>query len=180
MDPADADRLLTDTLGCSDRVTHSRLVGAIMKAYAVLLGRDPCLWECVGLLHDLDCDDTTDDRSRHGPAAADRLRDLLPAGALDAIASHDHRSPRRSDSELSCALRSADASACLLDALGQQPVLDLIEGFSGFSELRQMLSGKAYLADPIEVFVSQSGTDLMSLLRIAIDAGHGSETGQVA
>jgi putative nucleotidyltransferase with HDIG domain len=69
---------------------HSLATEAIMRALASRLGHDPELWGVVGLLHDLDFEDTRDDPASHGLKTLEMVAPLgLPGEALDAIARHN-------------------------------------------------------------------------------------------
>ena len=70
-------------------VKHMLAVEAIMRRLAERLGGDPELWGLVGLLHDLDFEETRSDPSRHGLVAAEALKGLLPEEALRAIKAHN-------------------------------------------------------------------------------------------
>lgn len=154
-------------LGHAPRAEHSRLVARIMRAYACRAGRDADPWQSVGLLHDLDYRDTLHRRGDHGLVAAKRLRELLPQEALTAIAAHDHRTAVSSDSELSQALRSADASASLCECLGEQQIHGFMaEEAASFDRLRGLLPGREYLADLLEAYSRRSGMSVFDLLRI--------------
>jgi putative nucleotidyltransferase with HDIG domain len=98
----------------SGRYMHSLAVGRIMAALAEALEEDAGLWETVGLLHDLDYEQTREEPNRHGVAAARVLEGRLPAEALHAIASHDHRSGVEPETLLDHSLVLADALAILV------------------------------------------------------------------
>ena len=165
--PAEAEALVMERLGASSRADHSRLVGRIMREYATRAGANQDLWQCVGLLHDLDYPDTLHDPARHGVAAAERLRTLLPQEALTAIAAHDHRTGVQSDSKLSQALRSADASAHIAVKLGARLLHELLaQGPICVDRLRGLLPGQEHLADRVRDYSGTSGMSLVELLRI--------------
>jgi predicted hydrolase (HD superfamily) len=177
LNTAEAEALVVTALGQSDRAVHSHQVGEIMKEFAKRTGRDEVLWHCVGLLHDLDYHETVSDRTQHGILASEQLRALLPAEALKAIASHDYRTSVHSDSELSRALRSADASACLLDTVGAEEIGDMIQRGADFAQLRKILLKRKYLADLLESYSVESGITLVDMLRISITTGAGNASG---
>ncbi len=54
----------------SQRYEHQLIVSSLMRRLAVFLDADPELWALVGLLHDLDYDETVDDKRSHGLKAA--------------------------------------------------------------------------------------------------------------
>jgi predicted hydrolase (HD superfamily) len=109
----------------SSRHGHMLLVGRIMAVLAGGLGGSRGLWETVGVLHDLDYDQTEEDRSKHGVLAANTLRGKLPEEALYAVMSHDHRAGFKPFSKLDHSLVFADALATLTEEGGlEKPVTD--------------------------------------------------------
>jgi predicted hydrolase (HD superfamily) len=117
----DALRLIEE----SSRRDHMLLVGRIMAVLAGGLGGSRGLWEMVGVLHDLDYDQTAEDRTKHGVLAADMLRGKLPERALYAVMSHDHRAGFTPFSKLDHSLVYADALALLAEEGGlEKPVTD--------------------------------------------------------
>jgi len=99
----------------SSRYMHGVMTGRIMAVLAEALEEDAGLWETVGLLHDLDYDQTRVDAGRHGVVGAEVLAGRLPEEALHAIASHDHRSGLRPETLLDHSLILADALAILME-----------------------------------------------------------------
>lgn len=115
----DALRLIEE----SSRRGHMLLVGRIMAVLAGGLGGNRGLWETVGVLHDLDYDQTTEDRTKHGVLTANILRGKLPEEALYAVMSHDHRAGFTPFSKLDHSLVYADALAVLAEEGGlEKPV----------------------------------------------------------
>lgn len=103
----------------TSKFEHVLVVASIMAAVAGRLGEKVDEWWLVGLLHDLDFDETKSDRTRHGVVAAERLSQRLPAECLYAIKAHDYRtgfSPVRS---LDVALIAADSLAVLMQDVGK-------------------------------------------------------------
>ncbi len=88
---------------------HCLATEAVMRALAQRLDEPAELWGIVGLLHDLDYEETADQPSAHGLKTAALLANSdLPAGALSAIKAHNAEAlgvERRSrlDFALSCA-----------------------------------------------------------------------------
>ena len=62
----------------SNLTKHMVAVSAIMHGLAVELGEDAVLWELVGLLHDIDYEEVTDDFDQHGIRSAKILEGLIP------------------------------------------------------------------------------------------------------
>ena len=94
---------------------HSIMVGKIMRELASRFDADEGLWELVGILHDLDYDETKEDRSKHGLLAATCLEGMLPIDGLNAIKRHDHRSGYKPVTSLDMSLVFADALSVLIE-----------------------------------------------------------------
>jgi putative nucleotidyltransferase with HDIG domain len=99
----------------TSRYSHALAVAAMMKALAGRLGKNEELWELVGLLHDLDYDDTRSDMSKHGLVAAKMLKGRLPEHELYAIKAHDYRTGFKPRTSLDCALVATDTLAVFLE-----------------------------------------------------------------
>ncbi len=67
----------------------------------------------------MDYDEVTNDLSRHGIAAAERLRGKLPTDCIRAMESHDHRSGLSPVSRLDKALKAVDSLAFLIENAGK-------------------------------------------------------------
>jgi putative nucleotidyltransferase with HDIG domain len=77
---------------CTEEVLikHSLAAEAVMQALAKRLGHDPHRWGIVGLLHDLDYDETKDDPARHTLRTEEILRDQgFEEEIIDAIKAHN-------------------------------------------------------------------------------------------
>src|SRR2546425_1978718 len=103
----------------TSKFEHVMVVAAIMAAVAGRLGENVDKWWLVGLLHDLDFDETKRDRTSHGVLAAERLSQQLPADCLHAIRAHDHRTGFSPVGLLDVALRAADSLAVLMQDIGK-------------------------------------------------------------
>ena len=82
-----------------------------MKTLAKEWNQETRLWELVGLLHDIDWDETRYNKDKHGVIAGEYLKDKLPEKAIHAIMSHDYRTGIRPLSKLDNALVFADSLA---------------------------------------------------------------------
>ncbi|KXA99719.1 hypothetical protein AKJ41_04990 [candidate division MSBL1 archaeon SCGC-AAA259O05] len=96
---------------------HMYAVSAIMGELADELDGDPELWERVGLLHDIDYEETKDNPEEHAKRSAEILEGKLPEKALEAIRAHNFQhldvSP---ESDFDNALIAADAISGLIVA----------------------------------------------------------------
>jgi putative nucleotidyltransferase with HDIG domain len=107
-----------EQLVSSSKYAHSMLVASLMRSVAEQLGADVDTWMLVGLLHDIDYDETINEPSMHGVAAAKRLSGLLPDHALDAIRRHDHRTGLVPETDLGFSLVLCDAVSIVLEETG--------------------------------------------------------------
>ncbi len=99
----------------SNKMNHSILVSRILVVLAKHLGENVDKWELAGLLHDLDYDETIEDRTRHGIIAAQKLDGRVSESILHAIRSHDHRTGVVPTTLLDKSLRFADAMSKLVE-----------------------------------------------------------------
>ena len=99
----------------TSKYSHSLMVSAIMRRLAERLGENAEEWEIVGLLHDLDYDQTRNDMSKHGIVASEILKGKLPETCLYAIKCHDYRTGFKPKSKLDNALIVADTLAVIIE-----------------------------------------------------------------
>ena len=145
----------------SSRYMHGVLMGRIMAALAEGLEEDVGLWERVGLLHDLDYDQTRAGASRHGVVGAEVLKGRLPEEALHAIASHDHRSGVRPETLLDHSLILADALAILMEEVElRKPV----SGWAFQTALLKVAGSKPWIRDLITGYPYADEVDLKAVL----------------
>jgi len=98
---------------------HSCRVAVHMKSLAEYFGENPIEWELVGLLHDLDYDETKNQRELHGILTAEKLRGRISNRALNAIKSHDYRTNIEQESRLARILMAADALDIFIEMLAE-------------------------------------------------------------
>jgi predicted hydrolase (HD superfamily) len=156
-------------LGSSNRAEHSVFVGHIMRLLATRLGADITTWEAVGLCHDLDFFNTTEDRRQHGILAASWLANDLPPEALDAIRAHDHRTGIKADTPIAEALKLADALAIAVETAGSEAIVRILV-VDNKEELRTVLTSRPYLPQMIEGFSQRLRLPLAELAHICGDA----------
>ena len=71
-------------------VKHCIAAGAVMHAVAERLGGDPDAWEVLGIMHDVDFEETKDDPQRHTILAGDWLREWgFDEAAVKAVLAHN-------------------------------------------------------------------------------------------
>ena len=130
----------------TSKLDHSLLVSSLMGRLAELLGVDVDLWILVGLLHDLDYDETIHDRTKHGLITAIRLFGSFPDEGLNAIIRHDHRTGVIPESDLDYSLILCDAISSVLEA-GQLLKPVTLQGFNEY--LDQIAVEKPWLREII-------------------------------
>ena len=106
----------------TSRFEHSLLVSHLMAELARELKENTLEWKLVGLLHDLDYDETAENRTMHGVITAHRLKGRLPEECLYAIKAHDHRTGFKPKSKLDKALVIADSLAVLVEEVEKEGV----------------------------------------------------------
>ncbi|BER92537.1 HDIG domain-containing metalloprotein [Atrimonas thermophila] len=90
MEREEAIRLLEKHLRNPNLIKHALACESIMAALARKLGEDPTSWSLVGLLHDIDYEQTKDNPAYHGLIGAEMLADLgLGEEVLRAIKAHN-------------------------------------------------------------------------------------------
>lgn len=139
-------------------VKHMVAVEAIMRRLAQRLGEDEELWGLVGLLHDVDYEQTINNFAKHGLTSAEMLEGLLPPEALEAVKAHNELTGCRSDTKLAKALKAADQLSGLLVAtalvmpskkLAEVKVESLIKKFKQKDFARGVDRGKIRVCEEI-------------------------------
>ena len=102
-----AYELVLKRIGRNNLLKHVLSVEAGMRRMAVHCGQDADYWGLIGLVHDLDYNETKNDASRHTFITAELLKEYeLPEEMLYAIRAHPGHVPCRT--ELDWALYSVD------------------------------------------------------------------------
>ena len=102
-----AYQLVESKIGVNNLLKHILSVEAGLRRLAEHLGEDPDYWGLVGLLHDLDYNETKDDAPRHTYLTAEWLAEYnLPPDSIYAIHAHPGHVPCKS--RLDWALYSVD------------------------------------------------------------------------
>ncbi|MBL7197416.1 MAG: HDIG domain-containing protein [Candidatus Omnitrophica bacterium] len=108
-------KLLELKLKNKNLIKHSLAVEACMKRLAKEFGEDIETWGLVGLLHDLDYEDTKDDFSKHGFVTAEILeKEGVDSQIIEAIKAHPGHIERIS--KMAKALYSVDPLTGLIVA----------------------------------------------------------------
>ncbi len=113
----DAVQMINREVATENLKKHMHAVGAIMKELAKELGKDPEKWCKVGLLHDVDYEQTKDKHEEHALRSAQMLEGKLPEESLKAIKAHNYEyTETEPDSDLANALIAADGISGLIIA----------------------------------------------------------------
>ncbi|MEH2491080.1 HD domain-containing protein [Bradyrhizobium sp. AZCC 2230] len=145
----DADLLVEQYLGDTQRANHSRFVAHIMRELAPSFSASADLWEVVGLRHDLDYFHTSNNRSQHGLLTVSWLGENIPVEAQHPMAAHDHRTGVQADTMLADMLKVADAIAIIDERLGRVALGDT-DRAKPYAALRRQLGDRSYLSDIVE------------------------------
>jgi putative nucleotidyltransferase with HDIG domain len=109
--------LIQEHIGTKNLRKHMYAVGAIMRHLAEHLDENQDVWELVGLLHDIDFEETKDDPTTHALRSAEILQNYLSEDALHAIRAHNYEhSGIAPTTKLDYALLAADAMSGLVVA----------------------------------------------------------------
>ncbi|MFP4633988.1 MAG: HDIG domain-containing metalloprotein [Candidatus Aenigmatarchaeota archaeon] len=112
-----AEDLVKEEVDTENLRKHMYAVSAVMEELASRLDRDEELWSLVGLLHDVDYEETKDDPKEHALRSAKMLEGEIPQEALRAIKAHNHKhTDVDPESDLDHALIAADAISGLIIA----------------------------------------------------------------
>lgn len=103
----------------SGKYDHAIMVSLIMEELARMLGENAEEWKIVGLLHDLDYDETRNVPHQHGIVAAEKLKGKLPEHCIHAIRAHDNRTGLKAESKLDKALIASDSLANIVEKTGK-------------------------------------------------------------
>jgi len=96
---------------------HMWAVAQIMRELAVELDKDENKWEILGLVHDLDYEQTKDNPEFHAEKSAEMVEGMVPEDVIRAIKSHNHKyTGVEPKNDMENALIAADAVSGLIVA----------------------------------------------------------------
>ena len=117
MDRKDALTLVKDHVHRTNLLKHILAVEAIMRESAKYLNEDVERWGILGLLHDLDFDETYDTPKLHGTRSVELLTGKIDEELLRAIKAHGYiYTGVKPESKMEKALIAADAVSGLIIA----------------------------------------------------------------
>ncbi len=158
----EAVNLIRDT----SKFKHALFVSRVMGKIARKLGENEFEWRLVGLLHDLDYDETKSNRNRHGVVAAKRLEGKLPERCLYAIKTHDYRTGFKPKTRLDKAIIIGDSLVVLTEEIGEKHEelnIELLKAeIEMFSDEKPWIRANILKCEEIELSLSQ-------ILQLCID-----------
>jgi len=145
----------------SSKFFHSILVSRLMEVLAGSFSTVPQDWGMVGLLHDLDHDETEGNPSQHGHRTAEILAGRLPEASLRAIKAHDHRSGVKPVTILDRALIFADNLAILIE---DQKIKTPCTPTVLFDAVRGECQDKPWIAENVLGFAEREGLAIWDIV----------------
>lgn len=113
----EAHDLLTEHLKTPNLLKHTYAVEAVMARLAERFGEDPERWGLVGLLHDIDYDQTSDDPDLHSRKGADILaQEGMDTEMVEAVRAHNDRHGFARETAMAKALYATDPLTGLIVA----------------------------------------------------------------
>jgi uncharacterized protein len=155
-------------------VNHMLAAEAIMGALAKRLGGDEERWRLVGLLHDLDVEETVETMEVHGTTTAQWLREagLDDDEVLHAIMAHNADNGTTVDTMMDRAMYASDCLTGLVTAaalIRPEKRLALVELKSLKKRFKEPSFAKGARREDI-LTCDQLGLDLEEFLSIGLDA----------
>jgi uncharacterized protein len=155
-------------------VNHMVAAEAIMGALAARLGGDEERWRLVGLLHDLDVEQTVEDMPVHGTVTVKLLREagLDDEEVLHAILAHNADNGSTVDTTMDRAMYAADCLTGLVTAaalIRPEKRLALVELKSLKKRFKEPSFAKGARREDI-MTCDQLGLDLEEFLAIGLEA----------
>jgi putative nucleotidyltransferase with HDIG domain len=109
--------LVRERISKRNWLNHMLAVEGIMRGLAERFGEDVEKWGLLGLLHDVDFEETEDTPERHGLKAEEILRGKVSEDVVKAIKAHNHEyTGVKPESRMEKALIAADAVSGLIVA----------------------------------------------------------------
>ncbi len=114
---AEAREMVKKNVTTENLRKHMYAVSSIMEKLAEEFGEDLERWKLVGLLHDVDYDETKDEPEKHAIRSAEMLEGELPEDCLRAIKAHNSlHTDIEPESKMAKSLIAADAVSGLIVA----------------------------------------------------------------
>ncbi len=84
-------KMMEENIDTDNLKKHMLAVAQIMKKLADELGCDEDKWEILGLVHDMDYEETKDDPEEHALRSAEMVEGKVPEDVIRAIKAHNHQ-----------------------------------------------------------------------------------------
>lgn len=149
----------------SSKLFHAVMVSTLMSDLAEKLDENKQEWWLVGLLHDMDYDETKNAMSKHGLIAAEKLKGRLSEYCLHAIKTHDHGAGVEPQSRLDKALIATDSLANLIERMGKTHESLTVEGLQ--TELNRISSNQPWFRNNI-LMCAEIGLDLAEFFQLCL------------
>ncbi|MFW5945747.1 MAG: HD domain-containing protein [Candidatus Natronoplasma sp.] len=96
---------------------HMFAVAQIMKRLAEKMDKDENKWEILGLVHDVDYEETKDNPEKHALQSAEMVEGMVPEDVVRAIKAHNHEHTGvEPKNDMEYAIHAADAVSGLIVA----------------------------------------------------------------
>ncbi|MBS3790684.1 MAG: HD domain-containing protein [Candidatus Thermoplasmatota archaeon] len=113
----EAIEMIHENIDTENLKNHMFAVAQIMKRLAEELDEDEEKWELLGLVHDLDYEQTKDDPEKHALKSAEMVEGKVPEDILRAIKAHNHEHTGvEPKNDMEYAIHAADAVSGLIVA----------------------------------------------------------------
>ncbi|MFO7991730.1 MAG: HDIG domain-containing protein [Thermoplasmata archaeon] len=117
LDEESAMAMVEKNVDNKNLVNHMLAVSKIMETLASEVDEDEKKWKILGLVHDVDYEETKDDPDRHALVSADMLIGKVPDDIVRAVKSHNfEQTGVEPDNTMEYALIAADAVSGLVVA----------------------------------------------------------------
>lgn len=155
---------------------HMYAVSAIMERLAEKFDRDEVEWKLVGLLHDIDYEDTKETPEKHALKSAQMLQGKLPEGCLRAVKAHNSmHTDVEPESKMSNSLIAADAISGLIVATAlvmPNSTLEEVRTESVMKKMDDSSFAKNIDRDRIR-YCQKIGLDLEGFVELSLEAMEG-------
>lgn len=110
-------RMMEEEVDTENLKNHMLAVAQIMKKLAEEMDKDEVKWNILGLVHDIDYEETKDDPEKHALRSAEMMEGKVPEEMIRAIKAHNHEHTGvEPESDVDNALIAADAVSGLIVA----------------------------------------------------------------
>ncbi len=109
--------MIEENIDTENLKNHMLAVAQIMKRLAEELDKDEEKWEILGLVHDMDYEQTKEKPEKHALKSAEMMEGKVPEDVLRAIKAHNHQHTGvEPENDMEYAIHAADAVSGLIVA----------------------------------------------------------------